>query len=1075
MQTHLYKSAMLLLQFTAAMFLHAQEKVPDAFKNMSMRSVGPAVMSGRVTSIDVSDQNENLIYIGTASGGLWKSESGGINWEPVFDDQEIIGIGAVCIDPNATDIVWAGTGEGNPRNSQTSGAGIYKSLDAGRTWKKTGLENSYTIHRIVVESGNSNVVYAGVHGSAWGPNSERGVFKTTDGGASWNRILFVNDTVGCADLIMDPTNPNKLLAAMYQYERKPYHFKSGGNGSGLYITVDAGKTWQQLNDKNGLPEGELGRIGVAISPSNPRVVYALIESKKTALYKSNDGGFNWQKINDESVGDRPFYYHELYVDPKNENHLIYLHSLVSESLDGGKTWTVLLPYSGIHPDHHAFWWSKNNSDVMFEGNDGGINFTRDGGETWVFINNLPLGQFYHINYDMEQPYNIYGGMQDNGSWKGPGYVLHRGGITSADWQEILFGDGFDVVPVPDNSRYAYAMSQGGEVYYIDTQTGNNRYIKPVHPDGTKLRFHWNSAIAQDPHDSSSIYFGSQFLHYSTDHGLSWKIISPDLTTNDTNKLKQNKSGGLTPDQTSAENHCTIISIAPSTLNAKTIWVGTDDGNVQLTTDGGVSWKNLTPQITGMPKGSWVPQIVAGVHREGEAFVVVNNYRQNDWKPYLFHTTDFGKTWKNLVNTTQVHGHCLSVVQDFQEPNLIFLGTEHGLFVSFDAGNKWLKWTHNYPNVATQDLKIHPRENDLIIGTFGRAAYILDDITPLRKYTASNGKCFDQKLVAMPSQPATIWSRLQPKGERFPGDLHYAGENKRLQACLGYYFNIEEKKKEVDTKNKQEKKKSDTGNEVKEESSNEKDETKKKKKESEKVIIHIIDFTGDTIRNLTQEPDTGLNYLYWNFDTRGYDFPSTSKPKKDKDETPGGPLVAPGKYKVVFAFGSHKDSTTIEVAHDPRTTFNKVAYDKTFKNSTRFRKITEQAVAGMNAIQEAKETIELVKKAFVNVPDSIKKDVIARGDSLNKKITEFVDIYFAPEDAVGIVDNSDKLVYILYEARGYIDLESHGENTTNALDYAEEETKKVTDNIRLFIENDWKVWQSEVEKIQFRLFKEIKTP
>ncbi|MBL7941164.1 MAG: hypothetical protein JNM00_00250, partial [Flavobacteriales bacterium] len=687
----------------------AQSSVLKPFENMTMRSIGPSAMSGRVTAIDVHPDDPDKIYAGTASGGLWLSENGGMSWTPLFDDQPVHSIGSLEIDPVNHDIIWAGTGEGNPRNSQTSGKGIYKSLDGGRSWQLMGLENTRTIHRVAVNFHDHDIVYAGASGSAWGSGPERGVYKTDDGGISWKKVLFVNDSVGCADLVMDPSNPDKLFASMWQYGRKPWTFNSGGAGSGLYRTVDGGKNWIKITNENGLPEGPLGRIGIAIAPTDPKVVYALVESKKTALYKSTDGGYNWQLVTDKDVDDRPFYYHEIYVDPSNANRIIYLHSTVTESIDGGKSFHQFAGWE-IHPDHHAFWWSKDDPTYMIEGNDGGLNISRDNGRSWQFASNLPLGQFYHIDYDMDTPYHVYGGMQDNGSWKGPGYTWNGGGIRSADWQEVLFGDGFDVVPYAGNSRYLYAMYQGGELNWVDSETGDGRGIKPVHPDGTKLRFHWNSGISADPYNKDGIYYGSQFIHYSNDRGLSWKIISPDLTTNDSTKLRQFESGGLTIDNTSAENHCTILCIAPSTLDKNVIWAGTDDGNVQLTTDGGRTWQNVSALMPGFPSGGWVPQIVPSQHRPSEVFVVVNNYRQNDWKPYLFHSVDMGRTWRNLVSENEVNGHCLSVVQDPVQSSLLFLGTEHGLYVSFDGGTDWHQWTYGYPKgVATQDLKIHPRE------------------------------------------------------------------------------------------------------------------------------------------------------------------------------------------------------------------------------------------------------------------------------------------------------------------------------------------------------------------------------
>jgi photosystem II stability/assembly factor-like uncharacterized protein len=1057
----------LLLAFTHFSQLMSQSsvlKVPDHFKNMNMRSIGPAVMSGRVTAIDVDPLNENIIYVGTASGGLWKSESAGMTWSPLFDEQEILGIGSVCIDPGNHDVIWAGTGEGNPRNSQTSGAGIYKSQDAGKTWTKSGLEKTWTIHRVIVDPRNSQRVFAGAHGSAWTPNNDRGVYRTDDGGASWKQILFVNDTTGCADLVMDPANPNRLLAAMYQYERKPYHFTSGGKGSGLHITVDGGNTWTKLTDKHGLPEGEWGRIGLAFAPGNSKIVYALIECAKTALYKSTDGGLTWNLVTDKGVGDRPFYYHELYVDPSNENHLIYLHSTVSESIDGGKTWTTLLPYYGVHPDHHAFWWSAQNPEFMIEGNDGGLNISRDGGRNWTFVNNLPLGQFYHVDVDMQVPYNVYGGMQDNGSWKGPGYVFHSGGIRSADWQELLFGDGFDVLPDSHNPLYAYAMSQGGEVHYIQTETGKMSYVKPVHPDGTRLRFNWNAAIGRDPFNTTGVYFGSQFVHHSTDHGLSWTIISPDLTTNDSLKLKdQDKTGGITPDVTNAENHCTILCITASEKNKGELWVGTDDGNVQLTRDGGATWTNLSPSIKGLPKGAWIPQITLGANA-GEAWVVVNNYRQGDRSPYLFYTADYGKSWMNKVSAMQVNGHCLSVVQDAQQPKLVFLGTEHGLYVSFDYGSSWMKWTHDYPSVATQDLKIHPRESDLVIGTFGRALYVLDNIEPLRRYAAFGEKAFEAKLSAMPSPTAFISAWQQPAGERFPADTYFAGENKQTRGQLCYYFNVDktEEGKEKGADNSKKGKKEE----------DKKDEKAKDKKDEKdkKVTIHILTLAGDTIRTLKHEPDTGLNVVGWWFDTRGVRFPSKEDPKKDDDQEGNGPQVAPGTYKVIYQFNTWKDSTQLRVEMQPDVAWTNedyVRYNELLKRAQQLTKATEEA---MQQLRDAHKSIGLVRSALTFAEDSLKKDMEAAMDSLDKKLNAFEERLFGKEDQKGINDDSHTLQSKLYTAYGHINEYANGTNASYALNNAERDVNAWVKEVSNFTSGPYAEFRKRVEQQSFNYFK-----
>ena len=721
---------------TLAPLANAQKINPGIFQYISPREIGPGGMSGRVTAIDVVLSQPDVIYAGTASGGVWKTTGGGQTWQPIFEQEATASVGALAIDQKNPSIIWVGTGEGNPRNSLNGGKGIYRSLDAGQSWELMGLEATRNIHRILIDPNDSNTVYVGAIGSPWGAHPERGVFKTTDGGKTWRHILKTNGHSGVADMVMDPSNPNKILVAMWEHFREPWFFKSGGSGSGLYITHDGGEHWTKKTEKEGLPQGDLGRIGLAISPSNPDRIYALIESKKNGLYVSLDGGSRWALVNDKNdIGNRPFYYSDIFVDPQNEYKLYSVFTYVNVSIDGGKNFEQLMPAygvdNGVHPDHHAWWIHPTNGKFMLDGNDGGLNLTRDGGQSWRFMGNIPVGQFYHIAADMDVPYNVYGGMQDNGSWRGPAYVWKRQGIRNSYWQEISFGDGFDVVPDPTNSRFGWSMSQEGYVTRYDYLTGNNHLVRPTHPDPeVRLRFNWNSAINIDPVDPKTIYFGSQFVHKSEDKGLTWTIISDDLTTNDSEKQKQDESGGLTMDATGAENHTTILVIEPSPLNPAILWAGTDDGRVHLTQNGGNTWQSLEKNIKGLPSGSWITQIKASNKKPGTALLVANDYRRLNDGVYVYKTSNYGKTWQRIASDLDVGSFALSIVEDPVTDQLLFLGTDDGLYYSLNAGNTWTKWTHNFPTVPVSDLLIHPREHDLVIGTFGRSIWIMDDIRPL---------------------------------------------------------------------------------------------------------------------------------------------------------------------------------------------------------------------------------------------------------------------------------------------------------------------------------------------------------
>jgi len=538
----------------------------DPFAAMRARAIGPAGMSGRVAAVDVSPRDRNVVFVGSATGGLFRSTDGGITWTPVFDAQPVLGIGAVAVSRANPDVVWVGTGEGNPRNSAGVGRGVFRSIDGGATWARVGLEHSERIARIVTDPDDPDVAYVAALGPAWSDGQERGVYRTRDGGRTWARVLWRNPRTGAADLVMDPLNPRKLFAAMWEFRREPWFFTSGGPGSGLFVTYDGGDTWTRLTHADGLPEGELGRIGLAVARSDPSVVYALVEAERSALLRSGDGGRTWRTVSDRAgIAPRPFYYADIRVDPGNENRIYSLHSQAQVSEDQGRTWRTVVPSSIVHGDVHELWIDPADPRRMIIGDDGGIAFTYDRGHHWRFVENLPVAQFYHVSVDQAVPFNVYGGLQDNGSWYGPSTVWENKGILNAHWRRVGGGDGFAVASDPSDARYGYSMSQQGSLQRFDKVTGSRRSIQPVHPEGIPLRFNWNAGFAVDPWEPATIYLGSQFVHRSRDHGASWEIISPDLTTNDPEKQRQMRSGGLTIDATGAENFTTIVSIAPSAV------------------------------------------------------------------------------------------------------------------------------------------------------------------------------------------------------------------------------------------------------------------------------------------------------------------------------------------------------------------------------------------------------------------------------------------------------------------------------------------------------------------------------
>ena len=871
--------------------LPAQQIDLSTLSKLSIRNVGPANMSGRITAIDAVTVNPKILYVGAASGGVWKSENGGSAWRPVFDAQPTQNIGALRIDQNNPEVVWVGTGEGNPRNSMNLGMGIFKSADGGKTWQHLGLEATKTIHRILLDPGDSRTIYVGALGDPFTPGSDRGLYKSTDGGANWSRILFTNPSSGVGDMIMDPRNPKRLFVAMYEHRRTPYSFTSGGPGSGLFLTEDGGTTWTQLTSKNGLPTGELGRIGIAIAPSNPLRMYAKVEAAKNALYRSDDGGKNWKMINNapKFTNNRPFYFQELAVDSKDPDRLYNIYQSLTISRDGGLTFDSIpmIPADetkGIHADFHAFWVNPADPQHFIIGGDGGIGITYDHGRSWYFPENIPVAQFYHVNADQETPFNVYGGMQDNGNWSGPAYTWKRGGIRTLYWQYLVGGDGFDISPDPDNPRFGYGSSQNGYLYRYDKLTGYYVFIKPPGPDSrTPLRFNWNAGFARNPWNPDAVYYGSQFLHLSRDKGANWEIISPDLTTNNPEHQKADY-GGLTLDVSGAETHNTILTIAPSYLDSQLIWVGTDDGQVQITRDGGKSWANLSGNIPGMPKGGWVAQIQASRYDVGTAWLVVNNYRQGDYAPYLFRTTDFGQTWVRMADATKVQGYALCVVQDPVEPRIVFLGTENGLWLSVDAGNSWQAFRNGFPAVSTMDMVIQEKESALVVGTFGRAIWVLDDLRSLREIVAGRLK---PGITALPVNDAVQVKGLfiAPPGNIWTGfHTTFEGENRVFQKVQIPFYLTESA---VD---------------------------------SETVTATILDGAQRQIQRIfATKLQKGLNYLIWKLDEAGAPIPSAWE-----NEDARGIPVLPGRYTIVLQFRSRQDTAYIGVLPDPRFPYSKDA-------------------------------------------------------------------------------------------------------------------------------------------------------
>ena len=919
------KCRFLILLSFFSFSIQAQKLDTDKIKNLNIRNIGPANMSGRITTIDAVNENPKIIYIGAASGGVWKSENGGSSWSPIFDEQPTQNIGSLAISQLNSSVIWVGTGEGNPRNSMNLGMGIFKSEDAGKSWIPMGLEKTKTIHRIIVDPTNEDVIYVGAMGDPFTKNSHRGLYKTTNGGISWKQILYTNSSSGVADLVMDPKNPQKLLAALYDHQRTPYYFSSGGPGSGLYISEDAGATWRKINHENGLPKGDLGRIGIAIAPSNSNRIYAKIEAKKNALYRSDDGGKYWIKINENPkfTNNRPFYFQDLEVDSKDQERVYNIYQPLTVSYDGGKTFDSIpmIPADetkGIHADFHSIWINPKDPTNFIIGGDGGLGITRDHGESWYFPETIPVAQFYQINVDYDTPFNVYGGMQDNGNWSGPAYTWKRGGIRTLYWQYLVGGDGFYISPDKDNSRFGFGTSQNGDLYRYDKITGYYQSISPNAKDvNIPLRFNWNAGFAKDPFDKNGIYYGSQFLHKSKDKGANWDTISPDLTTNKS-EYQKSDYGGLTLDISGAENYTSILSIAPSHLDENIIWVGTDDGQVQLTKNGGKTWENLTSKIKNLPNEAWIARIHASRYEKGTAWVVVNNYRKGDYNPYLFKTSDYGKNWESVLDEKNIKGYSLSFIQDPVERKLLFLGTENGLWVSIDEGNNWVQFKNGFPSVSTMDLVIQENESALVIGTFGRAIWILDDLLSLRDILNNDSK---RKIIALSQNPAVQVKGLfiAPPGNIWTGfNTTYEGENRAFQKVkIPIYLN--DKVSNIDS-----------------------------------IVTIIKNEKNETIQRLVKKNlDEGLNYVDWKLDEEIV----TLRGSWINEESRGIPVL-PGLYKVEFNYKNETIESEIKVVPDPRFELDENVDENLFSFQKRVVKQVKRLNTIFNELDEIQKNIKI---------------------------------------------------------------------------------------------------------------------
>ncbi|MEI6667060.1 MAG: hypothetical protein WCP29_02810 [Acidobacteriota bacterium] len=875
-----------------------------ALTRLAWRNIGPTAQTGRTPVFVGLPGDPDTMYVAGANGGVFKTTNGGVTWKPLFDQQTTVSIGALAVAPSDPNVIYVGTGEGNPRNDASVGDGIYKSIDAGEHWTNVGLPDSDKITRLVVDPRNPDVVYVAALGHEWGPNEERGLFKTSDGGKSWKKILYKNDLTGCSDVDIDPTNANIVYAGMFTFRRWAWSTESGGGETAVYKSVDGGATWARLSGPDatrGLPRTAMDRIGISVSRSQPNTVYVVSETKDEGeLWRTDDAGATWRMVSrDPNINFRPFYYADIRVDPANPNTVYALAGSLYKSEDGGRTFARI--GNATHGDHQAMWIDPTNPRRVLSGDDGGFQISHDAGKTFDIVNNIPFTQFYNVMYDMQTPYHLCGGLQDNGTWCGPSQTPGAPGTPRSAWINVGGGDGFFAVPDLKDPHLVYTDLQGGVISLTDTRSGASWGINP-YPAGIgssgqwmapqKYRFNWNAPILLSPQDPKTVYFGGNVLFKTTNYGQSWAVISPDLTTND--KAKQKSSGGqIVTDNTAAEFHCTIITIAPSPLDANLIWVGTDDGNVQVTRDGGKIWTSVFKTAPGLAPFAWISRIDAGHFDAGTAYVSASHWQDNDYAPYFYKTTDFGKTWTRITGGLPARGWSHVIREDPKTRDLLYAGTENGLYASWDGGARWVSIRNNMPPVPVRDIVIHPRDNDIIVATHGRGLYILDGAAAFQ----SLGKAMSSEAFLFPIRPAIRWAGSA--GMFRASERDWIAPNPPAGAYLDLYL---------------------------------------KTAATQPVVVTISDKAGKTVRTM-RAPRVGAGVTRMIWDLRS-DNPSAPPPAAGGRGAAGGeaalpgmedvpaeirarfglnnagPAVLPGDYTVKVKAGSQELSGAVRVDLDP---------------------------------------------------------------------------------------------------------------------------------------------------------------
>ncbi len=983
-------------------------------KSVSFREIGPAISGGRVPAVAGVPGNPNRYYVGSAAGGVFRTIDGGITWKALFQYEDVTSIGALAVDPQNPNIIWAGTGEANVRNDVSRGNGIYKSTDGGNHWKRMGLDGSFQISQIAIDPHDSRLVIVAAMGSPWADSEDRGVFRTTDGGATWQKVLYVGPSIGISDLAMNPQNPQVLYAAAYHFRRTPWSYTGGGPDDAIYKSIDQGQSWKRLSG-HGLPEQSVARIGLAIAPSAPDTVYAVMGSNEGVLWRSDDAGEHWELVSkDQEVDVRPFYFSRIAVDPQNPDHIFALSNDLMESKDGGKNFDTIAKQ--IHGDYHAVWIDPGGSGRILLGNDGGIALSRDNGEHWDFVHNIAIAQFYHVSSDDERPYMVCGGLQDNSAWCGPSRSKDPSGILDRHWFDLNGGDGIYAIPAPDNPNLIYNSTQNGVFMIFDRTAEQVNDIEPYPRDvvgggvaDVKYRFAWNAGFAVSPQNPAVLYAGGNVVFKSEDRGRTWKPISPDLTLND--RSKQQSSGGeVIKDNSGAEIYDAIIRITPSTRDANVLWVGTDDGQVQITRDGGANWTNVTSHIAGLPGWGRVESIDLSPDNDGEAVISVDRHFSGDFKPYLYRTIDWGATWHSISgDLPQVYAHV--VRRDRRNPQMYYAGLENGLYVSWDAGAHWFLFGLGLPNAPVYDVTSHQPENDLVVATHGRALWILDDLAPFQQFTAGAAQATVHLFPPASALRFWPWSQVESLG-----DGAFYGKNPEYGAQLSYFLQHEVKEpgqlvitdsqgRVVRTmKGLHELEKGEKPPEDEDIPPAEPTSARSSQRSEQKEAKPVQPATSSqeqqqlppakTSKEEEAEPGQpkkfpwvptkpGLQRIYWDLRSDG---PVRWESAKDFNKGPkSGALLPPGEYNITVTVAGATSSQKLEVVNDPRSYADQASMEARYQVTQAVLHQISQLDVALNRLDAITAQIKALQVVAKDTPDE--QALKTESATLEKQIKE----------------------------------------------------------------------------------------